>query len=160
MSNNHTSNIDVKRLNRNRVFRYINRHERLSKQELAQALGMSSPTVLFITNELIEKGVIREEGVFESTGGRKAKALSPIHDARFALGLDITRNHIGIVLTNLSGKVLEHIRMQKKFENSEQYRHFLSESLLSFNHDAGVPGEKSWGWVFPCPALSIYSKNG
>jgi predicted NBD/HSP70 family sugar kinase len=153
MATNHTSNIDVKRLNRNRVFRYINRHERLSKPELAQALGMSSPTVLFITNELIEKGVVREEGVFESTGGRKAKALSPIHDARFALGLDITLNHIGIVLTNLSGEALEHVRMQKKFENSEQYRHFLRESLLIFNHDAGVPAEKLLGLGISLPGI-------
>jgi predicted NBD/HSP70 family sugar kinase len=153
MAANHTSNIDVKRLNRNRVFRYINRHERLSKPELAQALGISSPTVLFITNELIEKGVIREEGVFESTGGRKAKALSPIHDARFALGLDITLNHIGIVLTNLSGKVLGHVRMQKKFENSEQYRHFLSESILIFSHDTGVPAEKVLGLGISLPGI-------
>jgi predicted NBD/HSP70 family sugar kinase len=153
MATNHTSNIDVKRLNRNRVFRYINRHERLSKPELAQALGMSSPTVLFITNELIEKGVVREEGVFESTGGRKAKALSPIHDARFALGLDITLNHISIVLTNLSGETLEHVRMQKKFENSEQYRHFLLESLLIFNHNTSVPAEKLLGLGISLPGI-------
>lgn len=148
-----TSNIDVKRLNRNRVFRYINRHGRLSRPELAQALGMSSPTVLFITNELLEKGVIREEGVFESTGGRKAKALSPIHDARFALGLDITLNHISMALTNLSGTVLKHIRMQKRFETTPKYRQFLIESLLLFKYDTGIPDEKFLGLGISLPGI-------
>ncbi|MDR3123236.1 MAG: ROK family transcriptional regulator, partial [Treponema sp.] len=147
------SNIDVKRLNRNRVFRYINRHGRLSKPELAQALGMSSPTVLFITNELIAKGVVREEGVFESTGGRKARAISPIHDARFALGLDITLNHISLALTNLSGEALEHIRMQKRFENTGAYREFLSQSLTIFKQDTGVPDEKLLGLGVSLPGI-------
>jgi predicted NBD/HSP70 family sugar kinase len=150
---NRASNIDVKRLNRNRVFRHINRHGRISKPDLGQALGMSSPTILFITNELIEKGIIREEGEFESTGGRKAKALSPIHDARFALGLDITLNHISLALTNLSGAALEHIRMQKHFENTEQYRQFLSESLESFKQDIGIPDEKLLGLGISLPGI-------
>jgi predicted NBD/HSP70 family sugar kinase len=152
-SSNRTSNIDVKRLNRNRVFRYINRYGRLSRPELVQALGMSSPTVLFITNELIEKGVLREEGEFESSGGRKAKALAPIHDARFALGLDITLNHIGAVLTDLSGVVLKHVRMQKRFENTEPYWQFLSESLVAFQRDAEAPDEKILGVGISLPGI-------
>jgi predicted NBD/HSP70 family sugar kinase len=149
----YTSNIDVKRLNRNRVFRYLNRHGRLSKPELAQALGMSPPTVHFIINELIEKGFIREEGELESTGGRKAKALIPIHDVRYALGLDITLNHISIVLTDLSGAVVEHTRMQKCFENTDQYRQFLSESLRIFKHDTGISDEKLLGVGISLPGI-------
>jgi predicted NBD/HSP70 family sugar kinase len=149
----YTSNVDVKRLNRNRVFRYLNRHGRLSKPELAQALGMSPPTVHFIINELIEKGFVREEGELESTGGRKAKALIPIHDVRYALGLDITLNHVSIVLTDLSGAVVEHIRMQKRFENTDQYRQFLSESLLIFKHDTGVSDEKLLGLGISLPGI-------
>ncbi|MDR1656606.1 MAG: ROK family transcriptional regulator [Deltaproteobacteria bacterium] len=147
------SNIDVKRLNRNRVFRYINRHGRLSKPEIAQALGMSSPTVLFITNELIEKGLLREEGEFESSGGRKAKAISPNHDARFAFGLDITCNHLGVVLTNLSGVVIKHIRKKKRFENTGQYWQFLAESLTSFKSDTSVADEKILGVGIALPGI-------
>jgi predicted NBD/HSP70 family sugar kinase len=149
----HTSNIDVKRLNRNRIFRYINRHERLSKPELAQALGMSGPTILSITNELIKKGAIREEGEFESTGGRKAKALSPVHDARFALGLDITQNHISMVLTNLSGAALKHTRIQKRFVNTPQYREELTEQLLAFGEATNVPHDKLLGLGISLPGI-------
>ncbi|MDR1677797.1 MAG: ROK family transcriptional regulator [Deltaproteobacteria bacterium] len=147
------SNIDVKRLNRNRVFRYINRHGRLSKPEVAQALGMSSPTVLFITNELIEKGLLREEGEFESSGGRKAKALSANHDNRFAFGLDITCNHFGVVLTNLSGAVIKHVRMKKRFKNTGQYWKSLSESLEDFKRSTSVPDEKILGVGIALPGI-------
>jgi predicted NBD/HSP70 family sugar kinase len=152
-SSKRASNIDVKRLNRNRVFRYINRHGRLSKPEIAQALGMSSPTVLFITNELIEKGILREEGEFESSGGRKAKALYPNHDSRFAFGLDITLNHFGVVLTNLSGAVIKHVRKKKIFENTEQYWQFLSESLADFISETTVADEKILGVGIALPGI-------
>jgi predicted NBD/HSP70 family sugar kinase len=154
-----TSNIDVKRLNRNRVFQYINSHDRLSKPELALALGMSAPTILFITNELIEKGVVREEGVFESTGGRKAKALSPIHDARFSLGLDITQNHISMVLTNLSGTVLRHSRIQKRFENTAQYRKDIAESLLAFRNETNISDERLLGVGISLPGIIDMGKK-
>ena len=38
------SSIEVKRLNRNRVFRYLNSRERTSMPDIAEALGMSGPT--------------------------------------------------------------------------------------------------------------------
>ena len=44
-----------------------------SKAELAKELNLSMPTVLTNVNELIAKGIIAENGEYESTGGRKAK---------------------------------------------------------------------------------------
>ncbi|MDR2870586.1 MAG: winged helix-turn-helix domain-containing protein, partial [Deferribacteraceae bacterium] len=139
------SNIDVKRVNRNQVFRYINHHGRLSRPELAKALHMSSPTILFITNELIEKGIIREEGELDSTGGRKAKALMPIHNARCAIGLDITQSHICMVLTDLSGAVIHHTRIRRQFEHSKQYNDNLAELLLAFMDECHVVKERLLG---------------
>ena len=42
-------------------------------------------------------GLIEEKGELESTGGRKAKALSVYENAVMAVGIDITRNHIGLM---------------------------------------------------------------
>jgi predicted NBD/HSP70 family sugar kinase len=149
----HTSNIDVKRLNRNRVFKYINSHERISKPELVQALGLSTPTILFITNELLEKGVICEVGELESTGGRKAKALSAIYDIRYALGLDITGNHISLVLTDLSGSVLKHLRIPRRFEHTGQYQAELAAHLEAFRNEAAIPDEKLLGLGISLPGI-------
>ena len=111
-----TSNQEVKKLNRNRVFRYVNSREETSMPEISAALSISGPTVLKIVNELKEEKLIREVGEFESTGGRKAKAIAAVRDVKYAIGLDITKNHVGIVYTDLSGKALKHERVRKPFK--------------------------------------------
>ena len=40
--------------------------------------------------------------LYESTGGRKAKAYAPVREARLAIGLDLTGNHVSVVLVDLS----------------------------------------------------------
>ena len=57
-----TSNQEVKKLNRNRVFRYVNSREETSMPEISAALSISGPTVLKIVNELKDETLIREVG--------------------------------------------------------------------------------------------------
>ncbi len=121
MKSSRASNIEVKRINRNRTFRYVNSFERISKPEIAQSLGLSLPTVQQNVRELIALGLVRESGTFESTGGRKASAISAVKGSRMAVGVDITRHHLGIVLTDLSGTTLIHERVKRNFENSRAY---------------------------------------
>ena len=107
------SNIQVKQLNRNRVFRYINSREKTSMPEIAMALHISTPTVLSIVNELEKRQMVEVNGEFESTGGRKAKILTAVRNSRYAVGLDITANHVSITYTDLSGRALNHRRIRK-----------------------------------------------
>lgn len=126
------SNIEVKKINRNQIFRYVNKYEKVSKPDIASALGISMPTVLQNVKELMDRGLIREVGAFESTGGRKAKVIAPVQDARYAIGIDITQNHVGLGLTDLSGKVLKHTRQHKIFVNERQYFKEMGEMAVKF----------------------------
>ena len=54
-----TNSVEVKRQNRNRVFRYVNGQAETSMPEISAALDISGPTVLTIVNELKEEGVLR-----------------------------------------------------------------------------------------------------
>ena len=46
---------------------------------------------------LQELGLVEEMGCLSPRGGRKARVLSCVLDAKVAIGLDITKNHAGIV---------------------------------------------------------------
>ena len=70
------TNMEIKKRNRNRIFRYICKHGTVSNPDIAYDMKMSLPTVTQITKELIEKGFVEETGELQSTGGRRAKALS------------------------------------------------------------------------------------
>ncbi len=97
-----TNSLEVKKLNRNRVFRYVNSLSETSMPDISSALDISGPTVLTIVKELKDAGVVEEVGELQSTGGRKAKAIAAVKDARCAIGVDITANHVGIAYTDLA----------------------------------------------------------
>lgn len=114
---------ELKRKNRNLIYRTIfcaDQHI-TCKQEVASTLKLSLPTVSSCLNELSTKKLILEIGRMESTGGRKARALSINENAKYAIGLDLTRNHVSIVLINLRGNIISNRRFRLLFSESHSY---------------------------------------
>ena len=77
--------------------------------------------------ELVELGLVQEVGQYESTGGRKAKAYAPVRDAKLAIGLDLTGNHVSVVLVDLSGQVVRYQRKSRPFSLDDAYLQELGE---------------------------------
>lgn len=127
-----TNNMDVKRRNRSNTLRCLLQCEKISQPELAQKLNLSWPTVLQNVKELSAMGLVQEVGAYESTGGRKAKAYAPVLDARLAVGVDITQNHVGLVLVDLSGQILRYTRQKRVFAMEEAYLQGLGNLLEAF----------------------------
>ncbi len=115
------SNIDVRKANRNRIYRLIHSHDGISRPEIAQRLSMSMPTVLLNMKALMEQGLVRESGSLESTGGRKALAMSIVNNARFGVGLDITRDRVVATLVNLAGSVRARREAAIPFSTAKAY---------------------------------------
>lgn len=111
------------------ILRYMLNHGDTSKVELAKQLNLSMPTVLSNVNELIETGLVTEKGELESTGGRKAVLIGLKNDYRYAIGVDITAHHLGIVLVDLGGEVLKQERIRMKFDAELSYYVQLAEEL-------------------------------
>ncbi len=151
MNRNPASNMDVKRLNRVNTLRCILSCERISQPELAQRLNLSWPTVLQNVKELTALELVQEVGAYESTGGRKAKAYAPVLDAKLSVGLDITQNHIGFVLVDLSGKILKYTRKKQVFSLTEEYLQNLGQSLADFLK--GENTEKIYGVGISLPGI-------
>lgn len=148
-----SNNIDLKKHNKNRIFRFLYHNEPLSKQDIAYSLQMSLPTVSQNLKELSEQNLILEHGLFDSTGGRKAKALSFNRDATFSIGLDITKNHVGIVVVNLGGEVILHERLRKKFMNSEEYFKELGALIGNRVSSLKIDPEKIYGVGIAVPGI-------
>ncbi|MFT3984452.1 MAG: ROK family transcriptional regulator [Lachnospiraceae bacterium] len=154
-----SSSIEIKRGNRNRVFRFINKNDKTSIPDIAGTLGMSVPTALQMVNELKASRLVEEVGEFESTGGRKAKALASVKSAAHAVGIDITGNHIGMVLTDLSKEVLYHTRVRMVFCNEVDYFKEISKMLSEFLLECGLTGETVTGIGFSLPAIVDSSRS-
>lgn len=106
---------------KNRIIEYIMNCHITSKAELARELNLSMPTVLSNVNELLERGVLVEVGAYESTGGRKARRIGLNKDFCYALGMNITKNHVGLVLLSADGEITKNVRVRLKFEPELSY---------------------------------------
>lgn len=152
------SSIEVKKINRNTIYKFLYKHDPISIQEIAQTLNMSLPTVTQNLKELQERDLIIETGLFESTGGRKAKAIT-YNRHKYAIGLDITRNHVGIVVIDLSGMVIKNVRKQYPFVNSKEYFKGVGDLVKTFIDDSNIDRGAILGVGIALPALLSEDKK-
>lgn len=150
---NTLGNVDKKRMNLIRVAKFILHQGMTSKPEIAATLGLSMPTVLQNVKELLERGIIVEDGEYESTGGRKAKALCVNAGLKYAVGIDITSNHISYVMIDLTGKLVDKVRIREKFENSLEYNETVHRHFSEFPEKSGVARDKILGVGISFPGI-------
>ena len=159
MNQKQITNIEVKKNNRNRIFRYICKCGTVSNPDISYATKMSLPTVTMLTKELIAEGLVEEIGELQSTGGRRAKALAVAANARQAAGLDITRHHIGLVLVNLTGEVIKYERISLPYFETEEYYRSVNENLERFLDECGVVRERILGLGISFPGIIDLKKE-
>lgn len=117
---------------KSKIVEYILQNGETSKVELSKELNLSMPTILSSISELIEMNIIQEIGEYHSTGGRKAKTLGINKSFRYSVGINITQNHIAMVLINFSGEVKMQLRKRLKFSTDFEYFLNITEELNSF----------------------------
>lgn len=147
------TNMEVKKKNRNDVFRYICRNGTVSNPDISYDLKLSLPTTTQITKELIERGLVEEKGEMESTGGRKAKAFAVSENVGRTAGVDITKNHISLVLTELSGKILKYDRIFLPYTKEDDYYLEVCRKLEYFLKDCGCGSENILGVGISFPGI-------
>lgn len=159
MSQETGTNRAIRRENRNRIFRYICRNGRTSNPAIASALKMSLPTVLQNTRELQGLEVLYDAGELDSTGGRKAKTVNIVADYRLALGIDITRNHIVMVLTDMVGANLDRERFHIPFRDEDAYYLSLQDLLKEFVVRNHIAEDRILGVGVSVPGIVNYRTN-
>jgi predicted NBD/HSP70 family sugar kinase len=153
MARNQLNPLDVKKMNRNRIYRLIYQSGAISKPDLAHQLEISLPTVIQNVLNLLDEGLIEESGMLDSTGGRKAVALSCNKTARVAVGLDITRDHVGAVVIDLYGSILASQRSAIMFENNLDYAKRIAEICRLIINQAGADPTKVLGVGVSIPGV-------
>lgn len=151
--------VSVTQMNRKRIFNLIFNEKKTSRQGIAYSLGLSLPTVNQHLDYLFKAKLIREDGYLESqTVGRKAVAISINPEARIALGIDITQNHISIVAVDMCGQVRATYHERYKFADQDAcYRHLIGQ-VNQLIEENGWPREIILGIGVSLPA--IITNNG
>ena len=144
-----------RRQTRNSIYQYLFYSDASrSKLEIASDLSLSLPTVHQNLTELIEAGLIRRDGTYQSTGGRRAMRLTIAEYARFAVGLSITDGGLRFVAANLrmqeiAYKKTEHVGLRE----AEDIGKLLSDELESFLNEFGLSRSRLLGVGITLPAV-------
>lgn len=147
------SNIEVKKMNRNSILQYMLKAEAVPKNSIAGDIRLSIPTVTQGLKDLEDIGLVREEGMLDSMGGRKAMSYQCVKDARVALGIDITANHINIVIINLAKQILYSKRVRIRLHDNEKSYQELKAVLVEVLKESQIDEEKILGLGISIPAI-------
>ena len=123
------TNTDVKKLNKNRIFRLIYNSDKISRQEIADQLGLSLPTVNQNLKMLMEDGLIEYVGNFTSTGGRRAQAITINNNARKAISVNIKTDYINVDVVGLKGQIIYSMAVKAHFSKSSAYIEKLTNAV-------------------------------
>lgn len=135
------------------IYRLIYEKKQCSRQQIAEELNISLPTITHNLALLKDEGLIYTSGTFSSTGGRKANIYRCVPDARYALGIDITRNHLSIVLINLDLDIIDSERTRCRFEDTSLYYDNLQEKVEQFLNKQSLDKDKLLGIGISLPAI-------
>ena len=98
-SDDNTSGVVYKNKSLKRLI--INQLDKVGKTtitELSKELNISVPKITSLVTELIEDGLIKDNGKFDSTGGRRASVYGLVSDAGFFVGVDVKHYYINLGL--------------------------------------------------------------
>lgn len=82
---------------------------------LAKQTGLTAPTIANITSRLDEMGLISHVGRKRGGRGQPALRLAINPEGAFAIGLNIDRDHISLVVLDLAGEVRSRVTREVRF---------------------------------------------
>lgn len=144
---------DIKKKNYADIYHFIYKNKKISKQAIAQGLGISLPTVNQHLNALLQNGLIEKSGRLQSQVGRKATLYSILPQARTAIGVEILRDRIVIAAVNLLGEETASRRFHLEFKNAKEYFSCVSGYILEFIEDIRLPRQTILGVGFGIQGL-------
>lgn len=125
--------LTLRKNNRRRIYQYVYESPTpVTKQEIAQKLDLSLPTVSTNLAEFLEDGLLTYSGTFASTGGRKPRAISPVESARFSVGVSIMDDAVRLVAIDLRANELAYRKLYRPFVNEDGYYRWIAEALEEF----------------------------
>lgn len=96
----------VYQINKSTILNMIRLEGPISKTELSKRIGLSIPTIMKITSDFLNSGLIRVLGKANSTGGKPAELLEFIPNSHYLIGINIGRHNLNGVIMDLSANII------------------------------------------------------
>lgn len=127
--------IHLKQINKSKVYQYIYKQKQTSKLQIVQDLQMGLSTVSQNLTLLEEAGLIRRNGFFDSTGGRKAQIIQIVSDFKLSIGIGILKDMYHITAVDLYGNAIYAETFFLSYSDTPAYYKQVSDKILEWVHN-------------------------
>ncbi|MET0375518.1 MAG: ROK family transcriptional regulator [Rhizorhabdus sp.] len=110
----------------------------LTRFDLARITGLTGPAIANIARRLLQEGLIEEAGQRRGGRGQPPTKLVVRRDACYAIGVNIDRDHITIVLVDFAAQILARTSVETAFALPDDVRALYRRSVGSLLAEAGV----------------------
>lgn len=118
------------------IINHLDQNEQSTITELSKDLNISVPKITSLINELIEAGLIKDEGKFDSTGGRRASIYGLVPDACYFIGVDVKRFYVNLGLLDFKKHLVSlNEKVPFKLENTQESLQSLLVIIKTFVDD-------------------------
>ena len=132
MSETGLTTIQLKKINKSKVYHYIYQQHTTSKLQIVQELQMGLSTVSQNLTLLEQDGYIQRNGYFDSTGGRKAQTIQIVPDFRISIGIGILKEMFHMTAIDLYGHILDMETISLSYADTNAYYKQMTEKIQAF----------------------------
>ncbi|MGL5056849.1 ROK family protein [Cetobacterium sp.] len=129
----------LKNNNKIAILSYLKTTGKSSRKKIAEELKLTTATLTILTNELIEENLVVELGALtEGKVGRKQILIDINKNARFSIGIEISKNNIYYNLINLKADIIEskswEYSQKLEIEKLDEVIEYISKNLKNKNN--------------------------
>lgn len=138
----------LKQKNSHLIRKFIYQNSPVSRVEIAQELGLTTPTITGMVTPLLASGLLRETVApsEEAKGaGRPRMMLEFVPEAYYSCGVDVGPYRITYTLTDLLGNVIATRRTEQTLDAYRKTLEVLATQIPDFLEEAGISREKILG---------------
>ncbi|PAV30760.1 transcriptional regulator [Virgibacillus profundi] len=122
----------IQELNRSIILDAIRKKGPISRSGIAKSINISPTTVTSAVSDLINEGLVYEDGVGTSSGGRKPVLIRFNPDSHSIIGVSLSNSYIRIADMNLEGKILRKEIHQTNQLKGQEIIQFILEVVDRF----------------------------
>lgn len=155
------SSIDMRRINSQvmknynalLIIRTIRQNAPISRTELTRRVGLTTASVINITNALTEAGILVQVGLANGTAqGRKAVMLDVNPDAAYIVGMELNTEAITVGVSNFGGTMFDCVRTPiSSYEGCENILNKIVSTVEACLQKSGVDRSKVLGMGMALP---------
>jgi len=145
----------IKNINQGLVLKIIENNGPISRADIGKIVRLTPPTISAIVRNLIERGIVREIGKGDSSGGKKPILLQINPEAAYLVAVDLGgENGIRVALMDLSCNIVKEKSYPKTEPfNSKKLKNTLNILIKDFLEEIDAPVEKIFNICIGVPGI-------